>query len=292
MRRTRHPDQGNHPTHQAHHDKAEGPSRKLGRMPRTFDPTMPHMASVRMMARGSSLPPIPNKQNWADALPDDLGMMLNDRLGCCTIAAAYHAMQVWSHNGRDVVLTEPNNYVLDTYKDFAGYNGTSATDNGAIEQDILRQWLQKGVPIQEGTENNPNPGRSFIKSAMEVDVRNIDSVKRAIYDCGGVYIGFEVPAWLMEQAEIPQVWDAAGQGNNQIVGGHAVFCPGYDNKGIDVISWGAKYRMTWDFFERYTDEAYAMVHPWWVRSTGMTPFGIPLDQLEAQMNAFCRRHVA
>jgi hypothetical protein len=260
--------------------------RKLGRKPRAFDPTMPHMSAVRMMAH-QKLPPIPLATHWADPLPDDLGMMLNDQLGDCTCAAAYHAMQVWSHHGRSTLLTEPSQYVLQMYQEFAGYDGTEATDQGAVEQDILRQWLSRGVPIQEGTETRPGPGRSYILSAMEVDPHNRESVKRAIYDCGGVYIGFDVPAWLMQTPKPPSVWDARSKQDNQIVGGHAVFCSGYNSKTVDVLSWGQKYRMTWQFFEKSVREAYALVRPWWIDATGHTPFGLSLDVLVYQMAQFC-----
>lgn len=265
--------------------------RKLGALPRTFDPTMPHMMAVRMMAGTAPLPPIPEKLNLLDGMPDDLGMMLNDRLGCCTCAAAYHAMQVYSRHGRSRVLTEPDRYVEQMYREFAGYDGPS-TDNGAVEQDILRKWLQLGVPIQEGiSDTHPAPGRSYLRAAMEVSPRYVEHVKRAIHDCGGVYIGFDVPAWLMSDPQLPEFWDQRGQRDTRVVGGHAVSCHGYDERGVWLISWGRKYLMSWEMFREVTSEAYALVHPWFIEATGLTPFGLSEDALYAQMSAFCQRHV-
>lgn len=268
-------------------------ARKLGAKPRTFDPTMPHMMSVRMMAGPVSLPPVPDHLNLMDHMPEDLGMMLNDRLGCCTCATAYHMGQVWSYHGRDQTITQPDRYVEQMYREFAGYNGTPPTDQGAVIQSILRQWLTKGIPIQQGTENNPAPGRSYIRAAMEVLPRRPGDVKRAIYDCGGLYIGFDTPAWLMREPRLPDFWDQTGRSpdDTQTIGGHAVSCHGYDDRGVWLISWGRKYQMSWDMFREVVGEAYALIHPWWIEATGQTPFGLPVDQLADQMQAFCQRHV-
>lgn len=242
------------------------------------------------MAGTAPLPPIPNQLDLLDGMPDDLGMMLNDRLGCCTASSAYHAMQVWSHHGRDLVITEPDECVEAMYRE-AGYDGTPATDLGAIEQDVLRRWLSDGVPIREGTAANPAPGRSYIRAAMEVLPRRVEDVKRAIYDTGAVYIGFDVPAWLMSEPELPEFWENSPEKNRTSVGGHAVSCHGYDDRAVDLISWGRRYRMSWDMFRETTGEAYALVHPWWIESTGLTPFGLSVDRLHEQMEAFCRARI-
>lgn len=265
--------------------------RLLGAKPRTYDPAMPHMMAVRMMVRGD-LPPIPASMNYLDGLPDDLGMMANDRLSCCTCASAYHFGQVASYHGRRALLTEPDQYVEQMYQEFTGWDGIagSPSDQGAIEQDVLRRWLRDGIPIKEGTAADSTPGRSYIRAAMEVMPRNFDSVKRAIYDCGGLYIGFDVPGWLMED-EAPDFWDNGGKRNLSVIGGHAVSCHGYDDRGVWLISWGRKYQMSWAMFREVVAEAYALVHPWWVSATGLTPFGLPADQLAEQMTVFCQRHV-
>jgi hypothetical protein len=273
-------------------DQVASPARKLGAKPRTFDPTMPHMMSVRMMAGTQPLRPIPENLDLLDGMPDDFGMMLNSQLGCCTASTAYHMGQVWSYHGRDIILTEPDYYVEQLYRE-SGYDGTPATDQGAVVQEVLRHWLTNGIPIQEGvSETNPAPGRSYLRAAMEVLPRRIEDVKRAIYDCGGVYLGIDVPAWLMQEPELPTHWQLDPRRDNRPVGGHALSGHGYDAWGIDLVSWGKRYRMAWDMFREVTAEAYALIHPWWIESTGRTPFDLSEEQLSGQMSAFCRRHVA
>ena len=70
-----------------------------------------------------------------------------------------------------------------------------------------------------------------------------------------------------------------------IVGGHAVIVAGYNAGGLRVISWGSYYTMTWSFWSRYVDEAYALADPDWFRATGIDPFGMSLPELESQMSA-------
>jgi hypothetical protein len=250
---------------------------KLGRAPRIHNPAMPKMAMIRQGR--PALPPPPAAVHYAEGMPPDFGMMLNDSLGCCTAAAMFHAMQVWSFHGRSKEYIFPDDYVLKMYEAACGYvPGHPETDQGGVEQKVLAYCASPGVMIPQG--------RSIIRAVIEVDVKDTEGVRHAINDCGGVYIGFDVPAWLME-GEPPAVWSTGA--DTQSVGGHAVFLPGYDAEGPDVISWGKLYRMTWEFFTSRVDEAYCLAHPWWIDATGKTPAGLTEDQMREQMAALARQ---
>src|SRR5579863_1775685 len=95
---------------------------KFGRLPRTFDSRVPHMSALVMRA---ALPPPPLAVDWTANRPVTWGMMLNDQLGDCTCAAAYHAMQLWSSYGRLQMLTEPDARVEQMYEEFCGYDPTN-----------------------------------------------------------------------------------------------------------------------------------------------------------------------
>ena len=43
--------------------------------------------------------------------------------------------------------------------------------------------------------------------------------------------------------------------------------------------------MSWEFFQAFTDEAYAIADPNWITATGKTPGGLTLAQLESAMQA-------
>lgn len=248
----------------------------MGRKPRIHNPTVAHMSAL--MA-GRSLPPPPAQVNYLAKMPDDLGMMMNDQLGDCTCAAVYHAIQVWTANC-GAMQTNPDSDVLSIYERFCGYNPADPdTDQGGIEQTVLGDWMHTGVPIVAGTNK--------LTAFLEVDPRQIDDVKRTIAECGVCYIGFNVPSNIMPpDAAPPLIWQY--DPSAQSIGGHAIALAGYDANHINLISWGAKYQMTWEFFQRTTDEAYAIIDSDWLNATGKTPLGLTSEQLIAQMQGLRR----
>ena len=252
-------------------------SRKLGRLPRSFDPRIPHYSAL---VAGKTLAPPPPTVNYTGKMPASFGMMLNDRLGDCTCAAVYHARQVWTFNASGTEITEPDKDVLRLYEQACGYNPSDPnSDQGGNEQHVLKFLLTTGAPVGTGVK------RDKISAFVEVDPRNIDDVKRTINDCGVAYIGFNVPQNIVPPGgDPPAVW-SVDPSKPKIVGGHAVVLPGYDANGATVISWGQLYTMTWDFFTTYVDEVYAIADDAWVDKTGKTPAGMSLADLEAQMQA-------
>lgn len=252
----------------------------LGRAPRIFDPRVPHMSAL--LAGAPQTPPPPSMR-WALGMPNDLGMMLNDTLGCCTCAAVFHAIQLWSyHCNRDgLVITEPDGCVLSLYEAVGAYLPSNpSTDRGAVEQDVLEYLLNTGAPTGPKAET-----RHKLAAYVEIDPRNTDDVKRAIVDCGVVYIGFNVPKFLMSGDGPQQVWTLPPAWDGSTEGGHAVILTGYDADSLDLISWGQHYAMTWAFFAATVDEAYALADYDWINKTGSTPGGLSLSALETQMTA-------
>ncbi|HEY1560270.1 MAG TPA: hypothetical protein VGF71_05195 [Caulobacteraceae bacterium] len=251
---------------------------KLGRLARTFDPRVPHMSAL---LAGQVRPPPPPSADWTKGLPAHLGMMMNDTLGDCTCAAFYHAIQVWSANANPPMVTAPDPVVEALYEQGDGYNPAQGGEGpGGNEQHLLTYILKTGAPSPTGD------GRVKIAAFVEVDPRNTDDVKRAIHHCGLVYIGFTVPAFLMPpNVPPPSVWDTQPAADNSSVGGHAVILAGYDADGARVISWGQYYTMTWAFFGQFVDEVYALADASWIEAKGMSPGGLTLAQLEAQMQA-------
>lgn len=247
---------------------------KLGRLPRLRDPRVPHYSAL---FGGVTLPPPPPSCDYTAGMSGSLGMMLNDQLGDCTCAAVYHALQVWSFNAQGAMETEPDGCVLELYENCCGYNPADpSTDRGGIEQLVLQYLLNTGAPTSTG------PHR--IAAYVEVDKRNTDDVKHTIADCGVAYIGFDVPAYLMANGP-PSIWDVNPSADNDVIGGHAVVLAGYDADYLKLISWGQVYRMTWAFFAAQTEEVYAIADAAWIRATGLSPGGLSLADLEAQMLA-------
>jgi hypothetical protein len=157
-----------------------------------------------------------------------------------------------------------------------GYNPNIVGEGpGGNEQKFLHYLFAKGVPAS-----------NKMIAYVEIDPRNIDDVKRAIKACGLVYIGFNVPQNIVPPgANPPNVWKV-DPASPPIVDGHAVVLPGYTATCANVISWGSSaYTMTWEFFNKYVDEVYAIADSTWINAKGTTPGGLTLQQLEAQMAA-------
>jgi hypothetical protein len=209
-------------------------------------------------------------------------MMKNDTLGDCTCAAFYHALQVWSFNAGKQIDTEPDLDVVDLYEQACGYKQAKGGEGpGGNEQHVLTYILKQGAPCGPNGQQ-----RQKITAFVEVDVKNIDNIKRSIHDCGVAYIGFNVPQYIMPPDEEPlKLWDVNPKADNTIVGGHAVVLTGYDANGARLISWGQYYTMTWAFFEKFVDEAYAIADAGWITKFNATPGGLTLQQLEQAMQA-------
>lgn len=243
---------------------------KLGRLPRKFSPKVMHLSAI---FGAVDLPPVPDTADWTQGITA-WGMMMNDTLGDCTCAAVYHARQVWTA-ATGAESTETDVEPLRLYEAVGGYNPNDpSTDQGAAEQDILQYWLKTGVPL----DGNQAPDK--IAAFFEVDPRNTDDVKRVINECGVCYIGFDVPDDIDETPG--STWEYNADAGSQ--GGHAVVLVGYDADTVTLISWGALYKMTWEFFTKQTDEAYAVIDPSWLKD-GNTPLGLTKAQLQQMMAA-------
>jgi hypothetical protein len=218
----------------------------------------------------TSLPPAPPAKDWTKGVTS-WGMMLNDKLGCCTVAAAAHAIQVWSTN-TTAEVTLPDKQVLRYYEKWDGYKpGDPSTDRGGIELDVLTAW-QKGGFYKHKLIAFADPSHS-----------NLEQIRQAIALFGGVYIGVSLPVTAQNQT----VWDVVPNGGVNAAsgswGGHAVFVPKYDANGFTCITWGALKTMTVAFWNAYVDEAHALLSKDWLAAKG-APSGFNLAELQADLD--------
>jgi hypothetical protein len=105
----------------------------------------------------------------------------------------------------------------------------------------------------------------------------------AVYMFGGCYIGVLLP----QSAQGQPIWSVppmgpTGPGAPGSWGGHAVPVVAYDARGLTVITWGAMLRMTWQFWETYCDEAYAILSQDWLEKNE-APSGFDMATLQADL---------
>lgn len=225
---------------------------------------------ARYIAKG--LPPAPPAMDWLKGQPN-WGMMLNDQLGCCTIAGAAHAVQVWTKNA-GTQQTVSDAQILNSYAAWDGYvPGNPGSDNGGIELDVLTRW------------RNETFNGHALKGFAAVSPHNLEEVRKAIELFGGVYIGVGLPLSAQNQ----DVWDFTGSFSGESAigswGGHCVFVGAYDENGFTCITWGALKKMTTAFWLNYCDEAYALFGEDWINTGGKDPEGLAVDQLTADLAA-------
>jgi len=239
---------------------------KLGKRHARHDPRVP-----KLLKFTASLPPPPASVDWSSKVTT-WPMMLNDKLGDCTCAAVGHCIQEWTtYAGAPVVL--PDSAILQLYEQVSGYNPNDpSTDQGAVEVDVLNYWLANGV------------SKEPLQAYAALELQNHNEVMDSLYWFGNCYIGLALPISAQKQ----DVWavppgGAVGEGAPGSWGGHAVPVVAYDARGLTVVTWGATKRMTWQFWDTYCDEAYALLSPLWL-SSGKAPQGFDWAQLTTDMN--------
>lgn len=242
---------------------------KLGKKARRLDGRTLKLARYLTAA----LPSAPVSVDWSHQITD-WGMMCNDKLGCCTIAAVGHALQTWTANALGRELTVPDSSILAYYEKWDGYNPSDAsTDQGGVELDVLKSWQQQGF------DGNGLDAFAGVSPASEY------MVQPAINLFGGLYIGVELPVTAQNQT----VWDTSADSAESTDaqpgswGGHAIYLVGYDAIGPVCVTWGLLKKMTWAWFGRYCSEAYALISKDWLEATGITPGGLDLAALEADL---------
>ena len=243
---------------------------KLGKKEAVKDPR-----NLKMATYMPSLPPVPLSCDWSQGITD-WGMMRNNDLGDCTIAAAGHLMKQWTTNS-GAMFTVTDSDIVAAYAAVTGYSPSNpSSDTGAVEIDVLNYWRQYGIAGHK------------IGAYVALNPADGAHIKAAIYLFGGAYIGLALPRSAQNQDvwDVPGIVDGAfGNGEPRSWGGHAVEVVAYDQNGLTVVTWGALKRMTWNFWNKYCDEAFAVLSPDFLSKAGTTPGGFDIAALTADLGS-------
>jgi len=255
----------------------EGKSVRLGKGPAKLDPRTLQLTSYM---KAGAPPSPPSKEDYAKAVAK-WPVMLNDKLGDCTCAAAGHMIEQWTTYSKKA-FTPTDQDILTAYEAVSGYDPTTGqNDDGALMLDVLNYWRGTGV------------GNHKIDAFVAVDPSNRTDVMDAIYLFGNCYIGVQLPV----TAQTQRVWAVptggpTGPGAPGSWGGHAIPIVAYDHRNLTVVTWGTLKRMTWGFLQTYCDEAYAVLSMDWFNGQGVAPGDFDFATLQSDLNQIQKARVA
>lgn len=227
--------------------------RRLGKRPPKLDSRTLRLARyiVKLPAPPERIDHVSRVSNWP--------MFLNDELGICGPAGAAHQIQSWSAYADRGTITLTDAQVKKFY-----YGITGGADSGVYLLDMANAWRKTGI------------GGDFIEAFVSVNP-NLDELKLTIQHFGSAGIGLSLP----DQGTFGP-WDRT-YGPPNPNNGHYVCAVGYDDtlRMIYVISWGTVMRMSYDFFIKYCDEAYAFLNDLMIiQASQVTPEGFNFNQLQ------------
>lgn len=215
---------------------------------------------------------IPDAYDWTTVKKNGWGVFGNKSINDCTCAAAGHMIKCWTANA-STEFEVSEEAILNTYITLSKYDPiTRKNDDGVNMLDALKYWRKNGIDRH----------RIQVFATVPHDRREI--VKASIYLFGGIYVGLDMPKSSKHQKKIWEVKPGGLKGDNRpgSWGGHAVAILAYDEEYLTCITYGQKQKMTWDFWETYNDEAYAIITQDFIKG-GENPLGISLEAMEQDL---------
>lgn len=166
-------------------------------------------------------------------------MYANDQIGDCTVAGMAHGVTI--HHGMVKQMHIPTQQnVIRIYNQLTG-----GIDSGLYLMDVLKFW--RAVGIEE----------SQIFAYANVNHVNHTHVKQAISIFGGLFMGFQCHEKVIEEFKNGKPW----QPGRLINAGHAVYATGYDDKFVEMLTWGDVQRGSWAWWDKCVDECFALLPP-------------------------------
>lgn len=163
----------------------------------------------------------------------------NDQYGDCTVAGIAHHLTLQNGLVGQTVIPSAQD-VINLYFKLSG-----GRDSGLALSTVL-QALTKGAFGQN------------ILGDCNVDPSSMVSVKKGIQYLKGLFIGFNTTSQTVPQFQNGQPWTVT---NYREQGGHAVVVTGFDDdKGMfEILTWGGLQLATYEWWDKYVDEAHAIV---------------------------------
>ena len=199
--------------------------------------------------------------------------------GDCVFAGGDHETMLWTLESGAPANFSGANAIAD-YIAVTGYdpkapvdaNGDNPTDQGTNVRDALKYRQKTGLIDAAGKRHN-------IGAYVSLELGNQEELLEALYLFGIVGIGFAFPGSAMDQFNAGKPWSVVPGPKPK--DGHYVPFVAY-RKNLECVSWGRIQRMTWPFYQKYCDEAWAILSPEMLVE-GKSLEGFNLAQLQADL---------
>lgn len=203
------------------------------------------------------LPPIPDSYVFpGTGIPTPV--FANDQYGDCVIAGRAHQTLRFEFIEQQKIISVNDADVVDQY-----FAETGGIDSGLIVLESLKKWRKEGWRVGGSKFFSWRwGGRVYdIYAFAALNYTDRAEVKAGIYLLTGIGAGLRLPISAYAQFEGGQAWSrvSGATGEKGTWGGHYVYIDGYSPQGLTGITWGRRQWMSWDFFQAYCDEAYAIV---------------------------------
>lgn len=225
-------------------DPRKGVFKRLGKFPAKRDPR-------NLMLKSVAVPPssYPSYYNFDRELPDIPHPMFgNNQWGNCVIAGRGHQTLRFEYFTQKQVIPLTDAEIVEEY-----LGQTGGQDTGLYVLDSLKLWRINGW-IAGGE-------RYFIKAFTEIDRENHALVKLSVFLEIGVGLGLQLPKSAETQFNKGKPWTINNTklGEPNSWGGHYVYVVGYTKSHLICFTWGKVQYLSWGFFNKYCDEAYAII---------------------------------
>lgn len=230
----------------------------------------------------AALPAIPDTYGHQSDVTN-WGMLANDAVGDCAIAAPLHAIKLWAaETGHTVNITDKA--AIQNYSEITNYDptqtqpdGSNLTDQGTDVQQMLEHWRTTGLVDDDG---NRHTIAGYV--GLQLGSALLDEMKAADYLLDGLIIGINCPSQYQDNFNNLVPWDAVENPNYE--GGHCILGVGKPDAGHDICTWGGLIDFLPAGITQNVDEVWAVISNERVNaSSGVDVNGFRMPQLIADL---------